>query len=180
MKRNALFLGVLVCILTLGVMLVSCDDGGEKPTAWSAIESLDQLDGTWKGSGRETMPAAEFSGEEEEAEILLKGINVTVNVKITMSVDAAAKTTSRQVDGTLSFSGNIDETKWALLSMLLVLNGMEPSGSNYSATFHDVDFEEPIYEDEWQDVQIDPSGKKIKVPAGTFGAGIPAIEFTKQ
>jgi hypothetical protein len=184
MKRNTLFLGVLVCILTLGVMLVSCDDGGEKTTAWSAVERLEQLDGEWKGSYRESGKLIELMGDDadflgEEFKDVAKGINVTINAEITLTINAAAETFSGQMKRTETYSGNNIDAVWSFLSLFPPEEGVVDN-SKHSITFHEVMPEEHIYEDDWKDLEIDQGGKKIKMPAGTFGEDSPAVEFTKQ
>jgi len=51
MRKLTVF-GLLALILAFGLIFVGCG-GDNEPDTWSTPTSLDQLNGTWKGSGTE-------------------------------------------------------------------------------------------------------------------------------
>jgi hypothetical protein len=164
MKRNLLVLGVLVCILALGMVFVSCDNGnGVETDTWVDVTSLDQLDGTWKGSFQEgPKPASDFLGENSGMEELFEGLKIALDGEITVTINAG--TSSGQQKTKMTFSGDNIAMKWMVLSPIFeFMDDADVDDKNYSITMEEPIPEEPITESDLAYIQINSSGNKIKL-----------------
>jgi hypothetical protein len=185
MKRNLLVLGVLVCILALGMVFVSCDNGNGADS-WSPVESLDQLDGTWKGSYSQSMTMKEWIEEQggtwrSEMQIFYGDIKISVKAEMTMTINAAAKTLTMTMKFIQTFSGGNIDTIWPLLSAdAQGLEGLTVDDTKHSMTMEMDSPPESIGESDITDVQINQNGTKAKVPEGLMDGDTPEIIFTKQ
>ena len=206
MKKNIWFLGLPVCVLVLGILCASCNTstspGPEpkpEPDTWSPVTSLDQLDGTWKGSYKETMPikdaidddtmallleymkgSAGLSDNVTSANImaLLADIKAAVSADITITINASKKTRSGFVKMTITLSGENVGIVWLFIKP--AVSQYDPDAvfddKNHSVTITQDIPEESITDEEIEEmlasgVQINQNGKKIKIPTSTILEG---------
>jgi len=71
MMKKGLLLGMLVVVLTFGIMFVSCDSGGGDTDTWTNVTSLIQLNGIWKGSGGGTITEEGYTYKVTYTEITM-------------------------------------------------------------------------------------------------------------
>jgi hypothetical protein len=187
MKRNLLVLGVLVCILALGMVFVSCDNGnGVETDTWSPVTSLDQLDGTWKGSYGQTMTIKEAVEAEGETwtsamQTLYGDMKVSVDFEFTMTINATAETVKLTLKIIQTFSGGNIGLLWPSMSApYKERDEVTVDDTKHSMTM-EMDFPpESIGESDITDVQINQNETKAKVPAGLMDGDTPEIIFTRQ
>ena len=151
MRKNRWLLGLLVFIFA------SCEnptDSGTKDT-WSEIDSMHQLEGTWKGTQTRTVPlidiledAGVFENPEmiagllgiEDPEMItpemiagikdmVKGIKVKITVAATMIFDAYDDfegTMSGTSNTTMAFSGGNTYILWEMMKGMFFPEGVSP------------------------------------------------------
>jgi hypothetical protein len=192
MKKSKLFLtGILAITLVFGTILLGCpDDTTEEKDTWSAVKSLTQLNGTWKGSYSDTMTIKESMEEngiewDSSMETMLGDIRVTISAEITMTINASAKTQTTSTSATMTFSGGNIGTVWAMISDgYSGQSGVTVDNAKHSITMTETQPAEPISDGDIAEmlaaVQINQNGTKVKVPSGTIGEGSPEIVFIKQ
>lgn len=185
MKKNIWFLSLPVCVLVLGIICASCDtstDPGSKPDTWSPIGSLDQLNGTWKGTYKQTIPIQEVAGLLGQTGNNMGGMiemlgdmKVTISAETTTTINASEKTRSGSATITLTFSDGSIKYSWELIKSTLVsyFPGAIPNDEKHSITMTQDIPEEPITDEEAAEllasgVQINQNGKKIKIPTSTI------------
>jgi hypothetical protein len=110
-------------------------------------------------------------------------MSVTARVEITQTIAAAASAETATVSGitktTLTFSGGNINTVWSDFSVFF--SGQDVDNTNHSVTMTQGIPESPIsLEEDMDGVQINQSGTKVKIPAGTMSEGVPEIIFAKQ
>jgi hypothetical protein len=186
-KKGFWFFGVLMVLPAMGLVLTGCpnDTTGEQDT-WSNVTSLDQINGTWKGSYSQTMTIKEVMENEGETwndqmQEMFGDIKIAVTAEITMIIDSEAKTSTETMRMTQTYSGGSIDMMWAVISSASISEDpeVEVDDSKHSLTT-DIDFPPtPIADSDFADVQIDQNGTKIKVPAGTIGDN-PEMVFNKQ
>jgi hypothetical protein len=180
----------LSAILVLGMVLVGCDDSPEVGDIWSNVTSLNQLNGTWKGSYSQTQTIMqmyeELTGEPFPSEMQIYGnIRVTTRVDITSTINASAKTQAMSMVMTMTFSGGNISFLWPFIKELLSdQDGVTINDSNHSMSMTQ---SQPATVMDDEDIanfidalQINQNGTKIKLPAGIIGNGSPEIIMTKQ
>ena len=199
MKKSKLFLaGILSIALVFGTVLLGCPgDTTEETDTWSAVTSLNQLDGTWKGSYSQTMTikeAMEASGEtwNDTMQALFGDIKVTTIAEITMTINASAKTRAMSMKTTMTYSGGNIDTVWTMIgSESSGLPGVTVEDAKHSITMTQDFPAETIPDDDIAEIpqlglQINQNGKKVKVPSNVLNgelSGLPELhEFimTKQ
>jgi hypothetical protein len=67
MANKKSFWGMLAAALVFGMILLACSDEPGESETWSDVTSVDQLNGTWKGSYSQTMSIKELMGDEWDA-----------------------------------------------------------------------------------------------------------------
>jgi hypothetical protein len=191
-KKNG-FLKMFVAALVFGAVLVGCPtDSEEEKDTWSNVTSLDQLDGTWKGSGSQTQNIKDFVGEdgwEDEMAKMFGDMKVATTVEITLTIKAAEKKRSGSMKMTMTFSGGNIATAWEMIKEFMDFGeGATTNDNNHSISMTEVQPEETIPNDDitgmLQSLQINQNGTKVKFPfpfpAGTMDSGSPEIIITKQ
>jgi len=189
MKKNIWFLSLPVCVLALGILCASCNTSTNpkpEPDTWSPVDSLDQLDGKWKGSYKQTIAIKEIvdllgqvDGEMDDdigkLIAMLGDMKVTIFVELTSIINAEAKTTSGSATITLTFSDGNLNTTWVLLrpALEIYLPDAVFNDKNHSITMTQDIPEEEITDEDVEEmlasgVQINQNGKKIKIPVGTI------------
>jgi hypothetical protein len=195
MKKSKLFiLGILGVLLTCGAVLLGCSDGTTEETnttgetdTWSAVTSLSQLNGTWKGSLNRTMTIKEWAEStggiwNAEAQSLYGGMMVTDNTEATTTINAANKTQAFSMTRTISFSGGNIGTAWETMrSGFLGWSGFTIDDTKHSITRTQTQSPETLSDAEiaqtLANAKINQTGKKIKGPADQ---GLPEIIYIKQ
>jgi hypothetical protein len=181
-KSKLIILGILGVLLTCGAVLLGCSDGtsdgtdttGETDT-WSAVTSLSQLNGTWKGSVNRTMTIKEWAEStggtwNAEAQSFYGGMMVTDNTEVTTTINAANKTQAFSMTRTISFSGGNIGTAWETMrSAFLEWPGYTIDDAKQSMTWTRTQSPETLSDAETAqtlaDAKINQTGKKIKVTA---------------
>jgi hypothetical protein len=196
MKKKLFFPAILV--LVFGIAVVGCPDGStsEEKDIWSDVTSLDQIDGTWKGSySVRNQPIKDFLEEQDMwnplMAVALGDMKASSDTSITTTIDAGAKTQAMSITSTITFSGGNIKTVWPLLK-----GGMESrlEEEGLTVTFNDAthsasiaeSFPPEIMSEEYIEnlldsgMQINQNGKKIKMPENSLRQGMPEIIFTKH
>jgi hypothetical protein len=177
----------LVCmvLLVFGLMAVSCNslaDGNGENDRWSGITSLDQINGTWKGSYSQSWTkkeAWEADGQNWTAEMETNYGDMleTFNGDITYSINSSAKTSDQTMKSTYILSGGNIDTYWPGFSAGNAgREGIVIDDSNHSITFTTMDTYS-IGIGDFNDLQTNQNGTKIKVPASD---GQPEIILIRQ
>ncbi|MDR0597630.1 MAG: hypothetical protein LBG14_03895 [Treponema sp.] len=187
MADKKMLWGILGAALISGMILLACpNDTTEDDTTedtWSALTSIDQLDGTWKGTYRETKTMGEFSPELENLiGVAPGGIDLTIDSDMTVTVDAKdQKTSTSTTITTITFSGkDLTAETWGLLRLLLSGEGRVIDDDKHSTTVTKVEFE-PLNEEEIlaEVLQINQDGTKIRMPADSENDR-PEMTLTRQ
>ncbi|MDR0301602.1 MAG: hypothetical protein LBI04_04715 [Treponema sp.] len=184
MKKIVWFLGLSICLLALGTLIVSCGTSEEGDT-WSDINSIDQLNGKWKGAYTQSMTMKEAMGEEWD-EAFYGDMKVTTSVEMTFVINASEKTQSTFMKITMAYSGENINTLWAILSIAFLDNpDAVLDNEKHSITITMDGPEQPIADEDIEEIlasglQINQSGTRIKMPAGLLEDGSPELIFKKQ
>jgi hypothetical protein len=186
MKRLG-FLGMAVFGLALGLLVIGCDTGNGGSDSWTDLDSLDQLDGTWKGGYSQrfnTMKEAiESQGGtwDNSMTAMFGDMSLTISVEITMTINAAVQEQTGTMKSTQTFSGGNINAVWAMIkSGSADQPGVIINDTNHSITTTQDMGTNTIERSDMEGVQINQTGTKVKIPANTMGQGSPEIEFTKQ
>jgi hypothetical protein len=190
-KRYFSGLPVLL-ILALGFVLAGCPtDASEEQDTWSNVTSLNQIDGTWKGSYGETRDFKDFLGDswdENSMAPIFGNMKVTASAEINITIHASAKTQAMSIKTTMAFSGGNIDAVWTLIKQNMVEPGAEVTfndanhsismtyGSQTAQPISDAEIAEMLA----QGIQINQNGTKIKIPAGQIGDGSPEVILAKQ
>jgi hypothetical protein len=186
MKKEVL-IGLLVCMLAVCFVVIGCDTttGGETDT-WTDVTSLEQLDGTWKGSYRQTMAIKEAIEEsgltwDPGMQTLVGNMIATVRVDMDITINASDKTQTGSALINMTLSGGNINMVWPLIK--IELSGQE--GVTINDSTHTISMTldtgtNPIDISDMAGAQINQHGTKLKVPADALGTGSPEIIFTKQ
>jgi hypothetical protein len=200
MTNKKFWLGMAVIALAFSFVLTGCPaDGGESDT-WSKITTLQQMDGTWKGSFKYTTSISDMFGDEEDGEDGEDGggmfdnlgdIKVTMTVEMTTTINATAKTEAGSSKTTMAFSGGKINEVWPMIKLLLTSYPEEgdiietdeakhsitiTSSSSEPVQLTNQDIEELLS----HNLQINQKGNKIKYPANAMHKGSPEIILSKQ
>jgi hypothetical protein len=193
MKKSKLFLaGILSIALVFGTVLLGCPgDTTEETDTWSAVTSLNQLDGTWKGPYSQTMTIKEAMEEtwDDTMQALFGDIKVTTSAEITMTINASAKTRAMSMKTTMTYSGGNIDIVWTMIKTMIGSESSEMPGVTVDDTKHSITIiqdqpAEQISDDDIAEmlaaVQINQNGKKVKVSAYALNGELPEIIMTKQ
>jgi hypothetical protein len=178
------------CLFIMAMALVfgfaACDNGTTEEDTWSDVTSLEQMDGTWKGSYSQTATMQEYvesnDGTWDSTTATMFGdMRVTTTVELTMVVDAAASTGSGSMKVTVAFSGGNIALVWELgLKTQFSGEGVTVDDNAHSVTMTLTIPSRPItLADDFAGAQINQDGTKAKMPADEE-AGTPEIIFVKQ
>jgi hypothetical protein len=195
MKMNKkLFIGVLTGLLALSMVLVlsmvfvSCNNGtgdGDEGT-WSAISALSQVNGTWKGTYTSSQSINDWykqyvdsDGIDSATLAQLGNINVATNATTNIIIDADAGTYSMANTAVMTLSGGNIDTVWNSFKSYLSYVGTV-NNADHTVTATKTESNKSITLDALSGCKINDSGNKVKVPANTFYAGIPALTVEKQ
>jgi hypothetical protein len=192
MKRNLFLRAMPAMALICTIAVIGCNNGTkEEPDTWSNITSLNQIDGTWKGTySQNNRPVKDVMEEfgmpwDSDMQILFGDMKVTARVDITMTIDAGDSTIKMDMASTGTFSGgNINEL-WPMLKLALV--GYEEEDITINDTNHSITmtYSIPAMEITDEDIaeiglQMNQNGTKIKSPANFVIYGTPELIFIKQ
>jgi hypothetical protein len=190
MRKNTWFVtGMLAVALISGMVLLGCPNDPPEEDTWSDVTSLDQLNGTWKGSYSESMTIKEFWGEEWDDSMTtqLGDIKMTISEEVTFTFNAAVKTQTTSEKTTVVFSGGkINEAEaWAAIKSFFEGEGGEVNDNNHSMTGGGEPYEEQLYDKDIADIlgsglQINQNGTKIKIPASSMIKSSPELIMIKQ
>jgi len=181
--------------------------GGNDGETWSAVTSLAQLNGTWKGTYTEgPSPISDFFGAREddghggghEVDLteMFGNMMVTIVSEMTATINATAKTLASTDKTIMTFTGGkINETGvWGKVKENLVGNSESEEGVTETVTYNDnahsatitrVESAQSMEDEEIAmltsgALQINQSGNKIKLPADMMGDGSPEVILSKQ
>jgi len=188
---------MLVMVLIFGMTVVGCDNGTTSESdTWSNITSLNQMNGTWKGSYSQNNRPIKDVVEEQggtwspEMQTMYGNMRVTSRTDITLIINASAKTQATSMASTASYSGGNINIIWSMLK--LSLESLAEQGvtvttndANHSITMSYSFPAETLSDAEITEMlnsglQINQNGTKIKVPANSLMQGIPELIFYKQ
>jgi len=193
--------GLLVMVLAIGLTVVGCDNDpsdGESDT-WSDLTNFDQMNGTWKTTySQNNRPVIdvlkEYGMDSDMLGMLdmyggLGDMRVTASADVTLTINANDQTLATSMKATATFSGENINTLWPILKEFLTDPGEEGVTIDLVDKDHSVimsyknDPETITEEDKTEllnsGLQINQTGKKIKMPANTE-QGTPELIFTKQ
>jgi len=144
MKKNIWFPGLPV-LLVMGILCAGCDTStGTKSDTWSDVTSLEQLNGTWKGSYKQTIVIQEAVGVlsqddnimallldyikeyagllgmtdnitlEDAVALLLGDMKATVSAETITIINASEKTRSGSVKTTITLADGTIKNTWGM------------------------------------------------------------------
>jgi hypothetical protein len=196
MANKKRFWEMLTVALIFGMVLLACPTDTPQEDTWTEVTSLDQLNGTWKGSYKQTQTMQEFmDGDEggmEEMGEMFAGITVSINADITVTINARDRTTSRSGKITMTFSGeNLSVVIWDSTTVWTFISGMmETEGVYVDHTNHSITMTQPtgifeIDEDAMSamlngGLQINQNRTKIKMPFRLMEHNMPEMILNKQ
>jgi hypothetical protein len=185
--------GMLAVALMSGMALLACPNDTTEADAWADVTSLDQLDGTWKGSYTQTKTMQELIGEGSDDEgfgdemaAMFEGLKASISADATATIEAGAKTVSASVKITMTFSGEELSAAWEMIKLFMSMGETEPEilpdDINHSITMTEDRREEPIDKTEMlgNGLQISQDGTKIKTPADLMKDDTPEMIMIKQ
>jgi hypothetical protein len=117
MVNKKFWLGMLIIMLVLGMTVFGCKDepDDEGNDTWSNVTSLNQLNGTWKG----TVSSSCLVNNDGLYYDGLYDVRLTSKLDATFTINATAKTRSESMTETDTLSGgNIDDV-WQELKLIL-------------------------------------------------------------
>jgi len=167
MVNKKLFAGILVMALVFGFTAVGCSDDPKESdqNTWKDVTSIDQLNGTWKGS---------YSESENE-----EGITMTLLLDMTYTFNSGTMTGTNK--STMTFSGtNINDYWDDIKAEFSGKEGVTINNADHSITETETLPSQTMTMANIKGVQINGNGTKLKVPAGLMGEGSPEVIFTKQ
>jgi hypothetical protein len=190
MTNKKFIWGILVLALVFGTVLLGCPtEPEEEKDTWSDVTSLNQLDGTWKGTYSETQTIKEYmEGQgatwDDTAAAAAGDIKVTNSMEMTMTINASAKTQATSIKMTMAFSGGNIDTLWKSLKPTKEIEGVTVDDSKHSMTMTQNSPAETMTDEEIADMleqglQINQKGTKLKSSADS-DSGTSEIIFTKQ
>ena len=172
MKRLKLF---WLPLLFLALIFYGCGgnaSGGEESDTWSNISSLDQANGTWKGSFSKPQTFRQWiedaGGIWDEEQEIFGNMNVRVDIELITTISASAKTQSGTEKATMTFSGGKINDAWPLLKASFSGSGVTTNDANHSVTYTE-DFSRSITESDLDLVQINQNGTKLRIPMEETG-----------
>jgi hypothetical protein len=207
MTDKKLFYGVLVLMLTFGLLMAGCDNlaGDEESDTWSNITNLNQMNGTWKSTYSQDMSIKEAMEQQgmdwtSEMQTTFGNMKGTSQADITLTINASAKTRAMSITSTAIYSGGNIGTAWPLLKQ-----GLETLGEQYGVTVNNIDdanhsatvtYSQPaqllsdkeITEILDSGLQVNQNATKLTVPgnsvltvlANSGGSEMPELIFIKQ
>ena len=196
MNKN-FFSVMLVMVLIFGMTVVGCDNGTTSESdTWSNITSLNQMDGTWKGSYSQNNRPIKDVVEEQggtwspEMQTMYGNMRVTSRTDITLIINASAKTQAMSMALTGSYSGGNINIIWPMLKPVLESLAEEGVTVTTNDATHSISMTYSFPAETLSDaeitemlnsvLQINQNGTKIKVPANSLMQGIPELIFYKQ
>jgi hypothetical protein len=178
-------LGMLVLVLALGLIFVGCGGGSEEPDTWTPVASIDQLNGTWKGSYYETMLLKEYGwfktnwGAEQEE--LFGNMNISVGFDEIFNINAGAGTMTQTVFSKQIFSGGKISTGWNYIRSWDWGDGtVNDKDHAISWTYNSEPGSLASFNWYIKNIQINQNGKKIKFDTFIGDKPLPDYTLTKQ
>jgi hypothetical protein len=180
--KNAAFSGLPVFMLVMGFFVIGCDTptngGGD---TWTEITSLNQLNGTWKGSYSQTLTLREFVEGPMQGTWDGDSFSEYGDMRVTISTETTsvfnAGTVNQTETVTYTFSGGNTDAKWATIKSLFTSDDpWEFDDTKHSASV-DFDFSGSVDMDDVAGVQINQNGTQVKIPADNDS---PEMILTKQ
>ena len=188
MTNRKFWLGMAVMALVFGFVLTGCPTEGE---AWSDVTDLSQLNGTWKGSYKQTMnmkQAAESMGMDWDSSLEAmfgNDMKVTTTLELIYIIDSTARTQASTMKQIVVFSGSKVDDVWPMIGAFIgsALGG-DVDDKKHSITITDTQ-PATVMPDEYaaemlSALQINENGNKVKIPANALGEGFPEMIMTRQ
>ena len=166
-------IGLLGILLAMGFIFTGCSGGGGDSDTWSNITSIEQVNGTWKGSFSETQTMKKYiesGGQTWTAEMQesLGDMKIKLTVDMIVTINSVAKNITGTQSVTLAFSGGKIKDIWPELKYQFSGPGVSVNDSNYSVSWTD-SINETINESDFAGFQINQNKKKIRFPASDMG-----------
>jgi len=196
MNKNFFFPVVLAIMLVFGI--VGCDNGttsgttgGGQTDTWSSVTSLNQIDGTWKGTFsfnnkllKDYMQETGYTWDSSY-QAAYGDMRLTLRRDITLIFNSRVRTMTMFMVQTATYSGGNIDTMWPYMRKsaeenedytMVTFNNDNHSitaMSDYPAeTLSDSDIKEMLSEG----LQINQNDTKLKMPLPPYGT----IVFSKQ
>jgi hypothetical protein len=197
MANRKFWLGMAVMVLAFSFVLSGCPtDGGETDT-WSDVKSLDQLNGTWKGSYSQTLnmkQAVESQGGQWSPTLEAmfgSDMKVTTILEMTYTINSNAKTQATTMKQTMTFSGSKVGDTWSLIKTAMTSGlGGEGVDVNSDDVKHSITITQTLPAESMDNeyivgmlssgLKINQNGNKVKIPANAIGEGFPEMTMAKQ
>jgi hypothetical protein len=196
--NKKLFLSVILVIaLILEMTLVGCGEDPAEYDTWSKITSLDQMNGTWKGTySTDDKPIKDYMEEQGEIwdpsmDMMFGNMTASSKSDMTITINAKAKTQAMSAVSTMIFSGGNINFLWPMV-IKPFFESMEDDGitittndAKHSVTITAISLPEPLSDEGItellnSDLQINQNGTKIKAPENSIVEGMPELIFYKQ
>ena len=188
MKRNHVFMAVLVIMLALGFALSGCDsngDSGGDADTWSLVTNANRslINGTYSGSYSKTENLSEALGDEYDGSLgNIDGIRMTQSLNLIFTVNATAETGQVTMTQVYSFSGGNIAAIWPSIKPMMGEGGegVTINDSNYSSTWF-ISESQSVISFPGDNTEINQNGTRIRMPLEGFGFSDPGyIVLNKQ
>jgi hypothetical protein len=166
--------GMLAAALVCGMVLLACPNDTSEEDTWSDVTSLNQLNGTWKGSYNQTMTFKEMYEAEggtwdDDMQTMFGDMKVALSTEITIIINASAKTQKTSMTMTAVFSGGNISDKEVWKAIKTQAEGGEFDDAKHSITMTAAGEEITLDADAITEMlkagtQINQDGTKIKQP----------------
>ena len=166
-------LGLPILLLALAFSGCGGDDGGGSSDTWSAIKSLDQTNGTWKGSLSVTQPIKEWVGSQGQAwtsemEQRFGNMRTRTDLEVIAVISSSAETLLGTQIVTIAFSGGNINDMWDSIKKGFYGSEMRVNDEKHSVSFTQ-DHAEFVTVSSFSNCQINQNGKKLRFPSSNFG-----------
>ena len=179
MANKKILFVIPVIVLVFGMIAAGCDNGTNGNDTWSNLTSLDQLNGTWKGSNSVTMTYKEHMHYNDEywesnglGVIYGNDLKVTQFIEMTITFYTSTKTVTQNIKQILTYTGNKIATVWTnIKDEYEGETGISINDIDYSVSAV-IDLDQILTESDIDNLltkwQISQSGNKLKPPSNDF------------
>jgi hypothetical protein len=176
----ALTLAIVFSFAACGNPASSGDSDGGGSDTWSKVTSLEQVNGTWKGSYSMTDTMKEYLASDWDTykDTLGEDMKITISGQVTLTIDANAGAFTETHTDTLSFTGSKISTAWGTIKGYFGSTDIYYNDSKHTATFTETSpYSGTI---DIASLEINQNGTKIRLSEGAIGSGSPEMILTKQ
>jgi hypothetical protein len=181
MKKLNLF-GMFALILAFGIIFASCDS--EEPDTWTTVTSINQLDGSWKGSYNKTRTYKEWYAKwgntwSDQSEALYGSMSMKWSLDQILTINAGAGTLSWATTYKRVYSGGKISSAWDLIKTWDWSDNATFNDNDHSVT-QTTNSGPSTFNWNLSYVQINQNGKKIKYSTEIFDDPVSDYTLTKQ